>query len=447
MNESHIADVHLYTIMLTLIQLSSCYLRYLPFSPEISTHERNLLIRSFLIWSLAGFLLNIYIFSDGINYRAFKLAFYIGWLPYFLLSMMIIRNKTAQHIFVLGIQLLWSFMLHAFAGMVVAIIYGTMAEKFLPLQIGFYLLLFFVLLKLERKFFIKLLPTPTLFDNEQLKWAISLLPFAIFIGTSISIVDVTFLPTWQERLSRISLPLFFLIIYRSISVTTRQITEKISAEELNRHLFNKMEALKVQNELIKRNQQEVASLHENLKDYYCVIDKLLATGRISEAKSFISQQSELLEATSIVIYCREPLINAAILINLRRATKFGIKTTHNVDLSEKILTNEDDLAVLVNDLLANAITESLQQKNPLKREISLILRHKGGQNILEVERRNDLPINFGENGLPYANELRHGMGMNSAELFAEKYDAFVNVSQENEFVRLTIYWNDYLRAK
>lgn len=441
----YITHIYIYiSVILTIIQISGCYLRYLPFSNEISIRERNLLTRSFLAWSFAAFLLNMYIYSDGITYRAFKISLLTGWIPYFFISLAIVRGKIPQHIFILGMQCLWVFMLHWFSGIVVTLLYGGMSEELLPLQLSFYMVLFFALIKLERKFFINLLPTPRFFEDEQLKWVISLLPLAIFVGATITIVDVTFLPTWKEKLSRISLPLFFLLIYQSISVTTRQITEKITAEEQNRQLSDKIRSLRLQNELIEQSQQEVAALQANLAENYCVINKFLAEGRISEAKSFIIQQSELLEATSTPIYCREPLINAAILINLRRAAEFGVKVEHNIDLTEKILTDEDDLAVLVNNLLGNAIKASLKQKNPSQREISLILRHKGGQNILEIENKYDLRIKLGENGLPYANEPGHGLGMNSLELFAKKYDAFVDFSQENGLVRITMYWNDYL---
>ena len=196
-------------VIITLIQLTSCYLRYLPFSTEITIHERNLLIKSFLTWSVVDSLINLYFFSDDINYRIFKITLYAGCAPYFLISLAIIREKIPQHVFVLGMQCLWCFMLHSLSGMVITILYGGMSEEFIPLQLSFYLVIFVLLLKLEQKFFIKLLPTPKMFENEQLKWAISLLPIAIFIGMTISIVDSTFLPTWKGKLSRISIPLFF----------------------------------------------------------------------------------------------------------------------------------------------------------------------------------------------------------------------------------------------
>ena len=106
----------------------------------------------------------------------------------------------------------------------------------------------------------------------------------------------------------------------------------------------------------------------------------------------------------------------------------------------KITTNESDLAVLVSNLLENAITAS--KKNSSAREISLIMRNIGGQNALEISNRYDFPIKIGENGLPYTTKIGHGLGMSSLEIFAKKYNAFVDFSHENKIVRLNLYWND-----
>ena len=136
------------------------------------------------------------------------------------------------------------------------------------------------------------------------------------------------------------------------------------------------------------------------------------------------------------------MINAALSLYSRRAEEFGIKTSFKVDLPEKISTDESDLAVLLSNLLENAITAS--KKNPSGREISLTLRNTGGQNVLEITNRFDFPIKVGENGLPYTTQIGHGLGMASLEIFANKNDAFVDFSHEGGLVSFNVYWNDYL---
>lgn len=424
-------------------QFSGVYLRYLPFSREISANEKSLLAKRFLLWFAADFALTYFIVSDGLTYRAFKIAMLTGWLPYVLISMTVIRNKVPQHFFVFGMQGLWCFMLHSAAGSVVALLRGQMAEEFIPLQLTIYLLLFVALFKVEQKFFVSLLPSSRLFENRSLRWCISLLPVMIFIGTTLPIVDVTFLNTWRERLSRIILPIVFFLMYRSLSLATRRVEERQAREQKNFVLSRQTESLAEQNALMQSSRREVEEMERNLADNYDAIEKFLVDGKVREAMNFIGRQTKLLDSTAVKFFCRSPLINAALSMYSRRASELGIKTSFKVDLPEKFSTDESDLAVLLSNLLENAITAS-KKNRAAEREIFLRLRNNGGQYVLEITNRFDLPIEVGENGLPCTKKIGHGLGMASLEIFANKHDAFVDFSHEGGLVRFTVYWNDYL---
>ena len=431
---------------MTLAQISGAYLRYLPFSGEISEKQLSALKKGIILWSFVDFGLNLLIFSDGLSYLTYKIALFGCWLPYFLISAKII-GKMFKQIFAFGMEGLWVFMLHAFAGMGVALIHGQMSEEFLSLQLMIYLLLFAGLLRIEQKFFTKLLPTNKFFEDKALKWAISILPLAIFIGTIIPVMEITFLQTWTDRLQRLFFPIFFLLIYRLMSITTQQFEEKRLKEQKNLILARQMNSLSENNLLIEKNQREVTELRKNLSENYLELEKLINAGQISAAMEFISRQVEILDSTRIKKFSKLPLINAAISIYFRRAESLGIKFSHKIDLPEKLSTDESDLAVLVSNLLENAMYASLKQKNPSEREISIILRNIKGQNVLEIGNKYAFPIKLGENGLPYTTKIGHGLGMNSLEIFAKKYNAFVDFSHEKGFVQLNLYWNDYLWAK
>ena len=140
-------------------------------------------------------------------------------------------------------------------------------------------------------------------------------------------------------------------------------------------------------------------------------------------------------------FCDAPLVNAAISIHFRRAEEIGIKIRHKIDLPAQFATDESDLAVLLSNLLENAINASKRQPFDA-RELSLIIRHDGSQYVLEISNRYDFPIKIGDNGLPYTAAIGHGFGMASLELFAKKYDAFINFEHEKNFARLSLYWRD-----
>ena len=429
------------SVAMTIIQLGGAYLRYLPFSSELSAEKIAELKKKILIWGIVSLILNLFLFSEAANYRAWKISLSINWIPYFLLSLTVITKKIPQHVFVLGTQLLWSFMLHSFSGMTVALFFGTMSEEHLPLQTTFYIVYFVAFLRIELKFFVNILPTPKFFEDNSLKWSISILPLAIFIGTTIQIIDVTFLPTWKERFSRIFFPIFFLLIYRSMSITTRRVTEIQRQERRERLLRRQMDSIIEHNSLVQKNHREVVELRQNLAENYRRIDLLLAERRISEAMQFIRRQGNLLDSTRVENFCAAPLINAAISIYFSRAEEIGIKINHKIDLSANFSTDESDLAVLLSNLLENAINASKKQKKDA-RELNLIVRNDGTQYVLEISNRYDFPIPLGENNLPYTSEIGHGLGMTSLELFAKKYDAFVDFAHEENLACLSIYWCD-----
>lgn len=428
------------SVLIILAQLSGVYLRYLPFSRELSSDEKTLLAKRFLLWLAADFAITLFVVTDGLTYRTFKLLMFMCWLPYVVISMSVIRKKVPQHVFVFGMQGLWCFTLHSAAGMSVALLHGQMTEEFMPLQLTLYLLIFVALLPVERHFFTNLLPSPHLFENPLLRWCISLLPVAIFVGTSIPIIDVTFLSTWRERFSRIIVPIFFFVMYRSLSLATRQLEKKQTHEQENFVLRRQTESLSEQNKLMQASQREAEDMERTLLENYAAIEKLLVAGKRREAMEFVGRQTKLLDSTAVKVFCRSPLINAAVSLYSRRAEDLGIKFSCKIDLPAKLSTDESDLAVVLSNLLENAIKAS--KKNPAEREISLVMRNLGDQYILEVTNRFDLPIKVGQNGLPYTTEIGHGLGMSSLEIFAKKYDAFVDFSHEGGLVRFNVYWSD-----
>ena len=392
---------------------------------------------------LVCFVINLMIFSDGVVYKGYKASLFVGWIAYFAILCLLI-GRISEQIFVMGMQGLWGFMLHSASGMIVSLIYGSMREELLTVETTISLVLFFSLLRIEQEFFGKLLPVWSIFEEKGLSWWVSILPIAIFIGTAIPIAEVTFFKTWKERISRIFFPVFFFLVYRSLNIVTMKIKEKNITEQQTRLMSRQLENLAEQNETMERNRIEVTRMRENLLKNYIKLEKLLTEGKISEAKEFIGLQDKKLNSTRLKRYSQSALINAAVSIYFRRAEELGITISCKIDLPDEMSTDESDLAVLISNLLENAIEASKKQESPSHKEISLIIRNNAGKNILEVMNYCDTPIKLGENGLPYTTKLGRGLGMSSLEIFAQKYNAFYDFSQEDGKVQVNLYWNDHL---
>ena len=394
-----------------------------------------------LLWSAAGFMLNVYFLSDGITLEIFLYIMLTAWIPYIIVSFTVIRGKFLQQIFVIGIQGLWNFMLHAAAGMITAATFGKVTAELLSFQATMYFVLFAIFFPFAKSFFVNLLTAELLFKEKNLKTAVAFMPPVVLVGNVIPILNVTFFPTWQERFSHILIPIFFFIMYRSMNISARQIAEQNRQEQETHLMRQQVSALLEQNLLIKSSNLEVERLRADLNKSYDVIDALIENGKISAAMQYIKEQDNLLDKTVVKKFCDAPLVNAAISIYFNRARELNIKFYHKINLPAEFSTDENELALLLSNLLENAVNASAKQKIN-RREISLIVQHNGEQVILEISNRFDKKIKIGKNNLPVAELDGHGLGMMSLESFAKKYDAYVDFSQIAGKVQFSIYWQE-----
>ena len=86
-------DSLLMSVLLVLTQLAGAYLRFLPFGRGMADDERRLLWRRLLLWSAACLALQTAAFSfHGPDASAYKAAHAVAWLPYFLISLTVLRS-------------------------------------------------------------------------------------------------------------------------------------------------------------------------------------------------------------------------------------------------------------------------------------------------------------------------------------------------------------------
>ena len=146
------------------------------------------------------------------------------------------------------------------------------------------------------------------------------------------------------------------------------------------------------------------------------------------------------DLTADKFFCNAPLINAALSIYFQLAEKNGITVKQKINLPEKLNVDESDVAILISNLLENAVKASGRQP-PDRREIGMTIAHAGNQCVLEITNLFDGEIVF-ENGLPKTSEDGHGIGMLSLKNFVEKYGAQTDFSHESGKVKVIIYFEN-----
>ncbi len=169
---------------------------------------------------------------------------------------------------------------------------------------------------------------------------------------------------------------------------------------------------------------------------------LLHGGEVDKALELIETRDRELLASPVAMYCKSPVVNAALDVYAQMAKKDGVRVVCEVDMDERndFREGDNDLAILLSNVMENAVIASRAQPEGA-REIRVSLAYTAGQYALVAENRYDAPILMGADGLPMTRERGHGTGMISLRHFAEKYDASVIFEQRDGWARLWMYWD------
>ena len=423
------------------MQLSDAYLRFLAFSKKISATEIKKLWRRlfFCAFFTCIFYLAIF-FNFGINAIIYKIILTVCWIPLFFVTLKTVPLSKLQHFFILSVVAIWTLFIHSIAAVFDVIFLEFIGKNIFIFHAVICLAIFLIFLPLEKKYFKSLLPQKNFFDNQPYGKYIIIMPLIIVSGVLILWIDNELIHSWQERISRIFLPFTFFFFYKYILTANRQIFENQQTIRYNQHLKAQISRLEQYNLLMQKSQEQLKILRHDMRHSYKIIFAMLQEGKISAVLDYIKVQENLLDLTAVKFYCHSPLINAALSIYLQLAENAGIKISHKINLPEKILIDENDLAILISNLLENAINASKKQ-NSDRREISITIQHFENQCALEITNLFDGEIIF-ENNLPKNFSEGHGIGMLSLKNFVEKYSAQFDFSHSQGEVKILIYFEN-----
>ena len=426
-------------VLAVAIQLSNSYLRYLPFSGKITDEEITKLRRGFLICAVASCICYSFLFLRyGITAPLYKNILIFGNFQWVIISVWAIRRSIFQHIFVFGMAGIWTLIVHNFDAIIIVAIFETEREIIFANSV-LYLILFAVSLPLAKKFFVKLLPPEKFFEDYGN--FVAFLPFIMTVGVILLWAQEPLIHTWQERFSRFYLPFAFLMFYQHIYKTTEQIQERRRTAQSLRLMKEQINALSEYNLLIQENNEKVLVMRHDLRHTFRLLYMMIQEKKFDDAKEYLRKEEKSLGETAVKNFCKQPLINAALSLYIQRAKKSGIKINHRINLPVKISTDENDFALLICNLLENALNAASKQSQD-KKQISVIVQNLDGQFVLEISNFCNEQVIFDEKNFPYTSQEGHGLGMASVKIFQEKYNAYVDFSQVDDVFKVTMYWQD-----
>lgn len=286
------------SMLIVSAQLTDTYIRWLSFSAEVSLEVKRRLWQNYFVWGVASFFLYNFLFERfTICAATYKAILMSGWLPYFLISLRIIRNKLPQHTFVFGMGVICSLMQHTICAVIILSVFKFQSDaEIIFAEAAGYLLLFAIFLPVCGKYFINLLPSRELFDLRPLGIYIAILPLIIVSGHLIRLADDVLVHSWTERLSRIYLPVAFLFFYRYILLATKNFYDLQKLKRNKLRLKEQLTELREHNEQIQADQKLAAIMRHDLRHSYNLIYAMLESGNVDKAREHISKQEKIISA-------------------------------------------------------------------------------------------------------------------------------------------------------
>lgn len=278
-------------------------------------------------------------------------------------------------------------------------------------------------------------------DSGKSRWEICLIP--IFFYCSFS--SMAFFPfTLYEHHENI-LPILFLMITMLVSyvVVMRYMDSELNhLEEYWKNVMSEVyiKGLESQNYLVAQSEQNLKILRHDMRHYSIMIDSLLDQRAYDEIRKIAGHINEVVNENKVERYCENVIINTILMQMASQAKSFAIAMKLDVLITKQIPVNEYEFALVLANLLENAVfgTKNLEQG---QKYINAKIRCTAEYLLIDMCNAYEKDIRFDSlTGLPKSEKGEsHGLGMQSVLAFADTIGGNLDCYCENGQFRIILF--------
>ena len=162
-------------------------------------------------------------------------------------------------------------------------------------------------------------------------------------------------------------------------------------------------------------------MKHDLKNQLIAIDGYLKTGDIEKCRKQIQNDLSMIEKLPAVTYTGKPAVDAILSSKIMHARNKEISVTSVTEIQDFSQETEYDVALILGNLLDNAIENISADKKEIVLKISQ--RESG----LEINVKNTTDAKKLDLKTQKRDTENHGLGLNSVKLLCEKHDGFLAV--------------------
>ncbi len=434
------------TFSITLSVIPSMVFRYAIFSRIINRTQLSQLWRAYFVNFIAQNFLVFFLLQinpDLATTMFYKLANIILGFFFFVVNCVIIRGMLFKHVFVLGMQGCYSIVLHSISAIILSFF---SFEKDIHLQLIEHSILYilsFLIISLPLWHFLKNSLALKYSEEHDYYWNIIwLIPILLFASNLFSTINDTWIDSWKQFASRIFLGGALHVIWICTNLDFKELNEKFLIQSENKLLQLQADAISSQADTITETDNKIRILRHDLRHHIQILASLIESRELDSAASILSMLNNELESTKQINYCKNPIINAPLLVYISKAQKEGIEVISEIDIPENIPWDSKDLAILFANVLENAIHASNKQE-PGRKIIHISTRYEDGKLAILIKNRFEGELYFDKNGIPIAMKENHGIGMRSLSFLMEKYHGHMVCSYEQGWFSIHFMLSEY----
>lgn len=431
-------------ISMSLAQIPGIIIRYLPFHNDIKTNKRKLLFATYSIF----FIIETIVFFILINKYSmriftFKKSIICGDIILVLINCVIIKSKFFQHMFVSCMQSIYSLFLQTIIALMQLNFFLSKPIYYqFFLQSILYILLFVItiypLTKILKGTFIVYMK-----EDVSHHWNILwIIPFCLLFSDVVLTINNQWISGINQLISRMLIIIACFAILKCTSIDLKE--KKSKADILNNNQLLKLQVSDLNNRFqdIEKNKESLSILRHDMRHHLYLIKTMLDKGNYNEINSIIDNISKNLSETNIISFCKNPIIDASLSAYIEKAIEKGITVNTKIDIPFDLNIDTTDLAVVILNLMENALNASSKQKSNKDKIIQISSKYSNGTLAFRVKNRFDGKVDFDEDGLPVTSSFGHGIGMRSVKAFTEKYNSSLSCSFENGWFSTILFINN-----
>lgn len=409
--------------LISIIELTGVFLRYIPFHTILSTKQKKRLVLLYAAFFIVQFIILSLVFSRlPLTPKSYKLIVFCGGICYTTINCILIPNQFFKHIFIASIQATYFLFLHSFAALFTNRYFSGMSVnvQFQIQSLGFLALFVasaYPLWKILKNSFI-----PRIGEKKNYYWKwIWLIPCFTLFGNMITTMDGKWISTWQQFFARVLMIATVIASWKCINLDFKELDEKIRVKNENELLNLQIKSIADSAYLIEKKEEKIKIFRHDMRHQIQMLFSFISENENDKALDMLKKLNTELLPVSTAKFCQNQIINSAISIYAHKAISSQINLEYEIYLPKELPFDENDIAILFANVLDNAVNASISQLEE-NRTIKIKSKYEQNQLVIFVENYFSGKVSFDNKGIPLSKKEGHGFGMKSILSVVKKYN-------------------------